>query len=126
MKIILKGTPPSISHIYKYRNAGKFIMGYMSKQGKDKKEEYRLEMINQWKKPILTEEFKIDVTYYFGDKRKRDWDNFNKLWMDAGSGIIWEDDKLISDAHVHKRYDKENPRVEVEIIEKIECNNSRA
>ena len=114
MKIILKGTPPSTSNIYKYRNAGKFIMGYMSKEGKDKKEEYRYEMMSQWKrKSILTEDFKIDVTYYFPDKRRRDWDNFNKLWMDAGSGVIWEDDKLISDAYVHKRIDKENPRVEI-------------
>jgi len=117
IKIILTGTPPSTSNIYKYRRAGNFIMGYMSKEGKDKKIEYQWEMKSQWKnKPLLVEEFKIDVIYYFKDKRRRDWDNFNKLWMDAGSGIIWEDDKLISDAHVHKRIDKDNPRIELLIL----------
>lgn len=125
IKIILQGTPPSTSNIYKYRSVGKFIMGYMSAEGKQKKEEYRWEMINQWKrKPILTEEFKIDVTYYFKDLRRRDWDNFNKLWMDAGTKIIWEDDKLISDAHIHKKIDKNNPRIEIIIYGKKYKNNN--
>ena len=117
IEITLTGTPPSTSNIYKYRRAGNFIMGYMSNEGKTKKEEYQWEMKMQWKKrPLLTEVFKIDVTYYFPDKRRRDWDNFNKLWMDAGSGIIWEDDKLISDAHIHKKMDRANPRIELIIF----------
>ena len=114
IKIILQGTPPSTSSIYKYRRMVNFIAGYMSAEGKQKKEEIRYEMMQQWKRrAILVDEFKIDVTYYFKDKRRRDWDNFGKLWMDAGSGVIWEDDKLISDANVHKRIDTENPRIEL-------------
>jgi len=114
--IKLEGTPPSTSQIYKYRNAGKFIMGYMSADGKRIKEEYQWQMKTQWKKPLLTEPFEIDLTFYFKDKRIRDWDNYNKLVCDAGTDIIWKDDTLISDAHVHKRIDKEHPRVEIIIL----------
>ena len=116
-KITLKGTPQSTSCIYKYRRIANFIAGYMSAEGKAKKEEYQWEMKFQWKKnPLLKEDFKIDLTYYFPDKRRRDIDNFNKLIFDAGSGIIWEDDKLISDANLHKRIDKENSRIELIIF----------
>jgi Holliday junction resolvase RusA-like endonuclease len=61
----------------------------------------------------LTSRLEIDVTLFFGRKGKKDWDNFHKLSMDALTGIVWEDDEQIDDAHVHKRYDKENPRIEI-------------
>lgn len=111
--IVLSGTPPSTSSIYKYRNAGKFIQGYMSAEGKTKKEIYQWEMKSQWRDKTLNEDIDIDVTYYFPDKRRRDWDNFGKLWMDAGTGIIWVDDSQIINAYVHKKIDKQNSRIEL-------------
>ncbi len=112
-KIILKGTPPSTNDIYKYRRAGNFIMGYMTTKGKAKKEEIQWEMKSQWKKEVLKNDIEIDITFYFPDKRRRDWDNFNKIIHDAGTGIIWLDDSQIQDAHVHKKIDKDNSRVEL-------------
>jgi len=35
--------------------------------------------------------------------------------MDALTGIVWEDDSQIVEALVKKRYDKENPRIEIVI-----------
>lgn len=90
-------------------------MLYMTAEGKSLKESYEWQAASQWKKTMLTEPFSIDVTVYHGTTRRSDWDNFHKLSMDALSGIVWEDDSLIQDAYVHKRYDKDNPRIEIDI-----------
>jgi Holliday junction resolvase RusA-like endonuclease len=35
--------------------------------------------------------------------------------MDALTGIVYEDDSQITEAYVVKDYDKENPRIEINI-----------
>lgn len=47
---------------------------------------------------------------------KPDWDNIGKIVCDALSNIAYSDDKIITDATVHKRY-SDNPRVEVTFTE---------
>lgn len=42
-------------------------------------------------------------------------DDFHKLSCDALSGIVYEDDSQIDDAHVKRAYDKAHPRIEIEI-----------
>jgi crossover junction endodeoxyribonuclease RusA len=113
MKITLEGTPPSTSQIYKYCMRGNFISGYMTAQGKQKKEEYAWEMKIQYKGKLLEEEFNLEIDFYFPDKRRRDIDNFNKLIFDAGTEIIWKDDSLIKELKLRKFIDKTNPRVEI-------------
>ena len=54
---------------------------------------------------------------YFGDKRKRDWDNYHKIAIDSLDGIVLKDDVLVEQAIVTKYYDKENPRYEITIYE---------
>jgi Holliday junction resolvase RusA-like endonuclease len=54
----------------------------------------------------------VDVTVYWPDRREHDHDNMKVLW-DALNGIVWQDDGQITDSHVHKRFDKGNPRVEM-------------
>lgn len=85
----------------------------MTKKAKDRKKQYQLEAKSQWKKNPLTTDTFIDIILYFGDKRKRDWDNFHKLSMDSLEGIVLQDDAQIQEATVHKEYDKENPRIEI-------------
>ena len=119
MKIILEGTPPSTSQIYKYCRIGNFIRGYMTAEGVRKKEEYRWTMKTQYKGNLLVEEFALEVKFYFPDKRKRDIDNFNKLWLDAGKDIIWQDDSLINELHLYKYIDKDNPRIEIYGLNKL-------
>lgn len=113
MHITLKGTPPSTSQIYKYCRIGNYISGYMTADGKRIKEEYAWEMKSQYREGILSGEIRLRVEYYFKGKRKRDIDNFSKLWLDAGSGIIWEDDSQINELHLFKFRDDENPRIEI-------------
>jgi Holliday junction resolvase RusA-like endonuclease len=48
-------------------------------------------------------------------KRKADLDNFNKLWQDALSGIVYNDDSRIGELHLYRDYDKARPRIEATI-----------
>ena len=117
MKITLKGNPISSQHIYKMRSFGKFVSMYISKRGKEVKASYQQQASKQWKGKMLEGDVEIDIKLYFGTKRKSDWDNFHKVSMDALSGIVWVDDVQIQKATVEKFYDKDFPRIELNINE---------
>lgn len=88
---------------------------YMTSAGKALKEDYQWQALGQFHGEPLSCPLSIVVTIYFPTRRRADWDNFHKLSMDALSGIVWEDDSQIEEARVLKRYDKENPRIEIAI-----------
>ncbi len=115
MKIILKGEPKSTSHIYKTMCRGSWPTTYMTTKGKSIKEDLGWQAKQQWKGKPLDGDVSIAIDLYFGTKRRCDWDNFHKLSMDALTGIVWEDDSQIQMAIVNKHYDKENPRIEIDI-----------
>lgn len=112
MKITLLWEPKSTQHVYKITCRWKFASMYMSKEGKDIKESYRLQAKAQ-KTEFYEDLVSVEVCLYFWTKRKSDIDNFNKLWMDALSGVIYEDDKQIQEMYIKKDYCKENPRIEL-------------
>ena|SRR3990167_1694577 len=109
IKIILLGNPISNNHIYKTH--GHIV--YLSKEGKDLKEQYQWQAKAQYKGEPLLGRLKVSVDLYFGDKRKRDIDNFGKLWQDSFNGIVWLDDSQIEKITIEKHYDKNSPRVEI-------------
>ena len=111
MKIILLGNPRSTGYMYFHHGHKAFI----KKDYKDLKDSYSAQAMMQWKDKPSNDLLEIDIKIFFGDKRKRDWDNFHKLSMDALTGIIWEDDSQIKKATVELFYDKESPRIELEI-----------
>ena len=115
MKIILSGNPLSTQSIYRYVCRGRFATCYMSKKGKDLKNHYQLEVREQHKGKVIKEDCELDITLFFGDKRRRDVDNFNKLVLDSLQGIVFEDDKQIQKLTITKNYCKENPRIEIVI-----------
>lgn len=90
-------------------------MRFMSNMARERKKEYVAQAQEQWKQEVLDCELKVEIWIYFGDKRKRDWDNYHKLSMDALTGIVFLDDSQIRQAKVYLRYDKENPRTEIYI-----------
>ena len=47
----------------------------------------------------------MSITLYFGTKRPADLDNFNKLSLDALTGIAYEDDSQIAELHLKRGYD---------------------
>lgn len=115
MEFILKGNPQSTQHIYKMTCRGRFATMYMSKAGKELKESYQWQLKSQYKGKPLTKEIDLRVELFFGDERKRDIDNYNKIFLDSMSGIIFEDDSQIQSLLVVKNKDKANPRIEISI-----------
>ena len=67
----------------------------------------------------LEGDIEVSITLYFGTKRKADLDNFNKLSLDALTGIVWEDDSQIADMRVRRAYDKQNPRIDFALSVRI-------
>lgn len=113
MIITLLGEPKSASHIYHYHCKFGRPAGYMTAEGKALKEDYQWQARSQWSGKPLTGSLCMEVTLYFGTRRRADIDNFNKLWADALTGIVWEDDSQIIELRLRKAYDRERPRIEV-------------
>lgn len=57
----------------------------------------------------------MSATFYFGTHRKQDIDNFHKLWMDACTGIVWEDDLKTRELILRLEYGKEDLRIDLVI-----------
>ena len=109
--IVLSGNPISTNNAY--RSHGK--IRYMTNEAKALKEQYWLEAKSQWKRKPLTDDLEAKIRIFFSDKRKRDWDNYHKMTMDALTGIVYVDDHQIRRARVELYYDKENPRIEINL-----------
>lgn len=117
VSITLKGNPRSTGTLYKTICRGNFPSHYMSNEGKSLKEDYSWQVKSQYKKKIIEGEIELTVRLYFGNKRKNDIDNFHKLSLDSMTGIVYRDDSQIIRMTVEKYYDKNNPRIEIEIYE---------
>jgi crossover junction endodeoxyribonuclease RusA len=85
----------------------------MTSLGKKLKEQYQWEARAQWKGKPLEGDVEMSITLYFGTKRKADLDNFNKLSLDALTGIAYEDDSQIAKLTIERAYDKAHPRIEI-------------
>lgn len=113
MEITLKGNPQSTNHIYKSTCRGKFASVYMSASGKSLKEDYQWQLKSQYKNKPKIGEIDLRIELFFGDKRVRDIDNYNKILLDACTGILWADDSQIVSLLIIKNFDKKNPRAEL-------------
>jgi Holliday junction resolvase RusA-like endonuclease len=114
--IFLLGEPKSTQHIYHSVCRGRFPNVYMTPEGKALKEAYQWQAKAQWKGAPLAGDMDISVTLYFGTKRRADFDNFNKLSLDALTGTAYEDDSQIAALHLYRAHDKLRPRIEVSIV----------
>lgn len=111
--ITLTGQAKSTNHIYKYACRGNNPCMYLTNEGTALKEQYGWEARSQWRGEPLEGDIEAQIRIFHGDKRKRDVDNYNKLILDALSGIIYYDDKQITKISIEKLYDKEHPRIEL-------------
>ena len=94
----------------------------MTAEGKALKEQYQWEARAQWKGKPLEGDIEVSITLYFGTKRRADLDNFNKLSLDALTGIAYLDDSQIAKRTIARGYDKARPRIEVSL--KSSCSSS--
>lgn len=115
MTITLTGEPRSTNHCWKHSCNRGFLHSYMTPKGKEVKTSYQWEAKSQWANKPMKGPVQAIIRLYFGTKRKQDIDNFNKILLDSLTGIVWEDDSQIEEMVVAKLYDKERPRIEIEI-----------
>ena len=89
----------------------------MTKEGKARKEAYQWEAKAQRKGQAVlgATDLEVSVRFFFGTKRKCDLDNFNKLWQDALTGIVYEDDSQIAKLTLIRDYDRGAPRIEIAV-----------
>jgi Holliday junction resolvase RusA-like endonuclease len=113
MKLVLSGEPKSTQHIYRNTCRGGFSTTYMTAEGKALKEQYQWEARSQWKGKPLEGDIEVSITLYFGTRRRADLDNFNKLSLDALTGIAYLDDSQIAKLTIARGYDKKRPRIVV-------------
>lgn len=112
MRITIPKIPPTINKYIGRSN----IWEYQ----KDKKQYHELVRLCTISNNPKYEKCKIRVTYYFKDKRRHDPSNYDKFLLDGlvEAGIIIDDNyDVIEEFTTIGKYDKNNPRVEVEINE---------
>lgn len=71
----------------------------ISKRGKDYKE-----LVNNYIQsyPKILGKVKLDLVFYFKDKRKRDLDNLHKCLIDSMKNVLFEDDDMIYKIYLEK------------------------
>lgn len=95
---------------------------YVTKEGKEYKKnfaEYVKEEAAKQKWDWIIDpkqHFYVDMVFYF-DRTDMDAGNYDKCLLDAitDTGLVWEDDKVACPRVNRVYYDKENPRIEIEI-----------
>lgn len=116
-KIILRGKPISVNSLYNTICRNNFPTRYMTQKGKDLKTSYQWQVNSQYRGKIKKNSIGVNIDLYFSDNRANDIDNFSKLLLDSLTGIVFEDDRQINKLILTKNFNKENPRVEIEIYD---------
>lgn len=103
--------PPSVNHMYTHTARGVF----MSEAGKAFKLEARCCVSHhEWRFLLGTP---LAVTMHIYRPRKAgDIDNRVKLILDSMNDVLWVDDSQICELHVYRHDDKQNPRIELEVV----------
>ena len=82
---------------------------------RSKLEEWQWEAKSQYRDSPKTGDVVLDVIIYYPNL-KSDLDGSLKLIFDALTGVLYEDDKQITEFTAHKWVDRENPRVEIRLL----------
>jgi len=115
ISITLSGNPLSTQTIYRSSCIGGIPRRYMTKQGKERKEQYRFEAKSQYKGKPLEGDVHANVVIFFKNARRFDIENAIKIALDSLQGALYHDDKQITELIVKKQIDRKNPRVEISI-----------
>ena len=89
----------------------------LSKAYRDAKYDLALETRSQVNFSPLRGNLAVTLNQFYGDNRKRDIDAYIKIVLDAMEGIVYENDNQIVKLEATKAVDKDNPRIEVSVIE---------
>lgn len=113
--------PKSVNHCYitMYNKKQKRVNRFMSKDGKEficKVHKVVEEHPDRYSFPLTNKKYKVRVTIFFGDRIKRDLDNCFKIVLDALNKCVIEDDYHIDELSIKRRYDKDDPRTQIDIL----------
>lgn len=111
----LRGKPQSTNHCYKSSCSRGYPSVYMTEKASALKADYQWQVRAQYKGALIKGRLAVVYRVFFPTKRFADWDNVHKISQDALNGIVWEDDSQIDEAHVYRRYDPMDPRIEIEV-----------
>lgn len=112
MKIILNFIPPTINKYIGKTNWQEYQ--------RDKKKIHQAVKMSTIGINPKYKSCKMKIAYYFKDKKKHDPSNYDKMLLDGlVEANIIEDDNygVIKEFTTIGMYDKDNPRVEIEIME---------
>lgn len=112
VEFTVEGTPISVNHMYHSRGKIRFLC----KEGKLYKEKVA-NIVKKLVDKITLKNVLVEITFYFGDNRRRDVSNYDKGLLDSMIKIVYDDDSQIQTLVLNKLIDKENPRVDVKIFE---------
>lgn len=110
--LVFRTKPISVNRLYGNANGRKFL----SKEGRSVKEQMAWEAKSQWSDGVVDGEVAVNVIFYF-ERNTQDIDNCLKALFDCLEGIIWKNDRLVTEMHVFKELDKENPRIELQVLQ---------
>jgi Holliday junction resolvase RusA-like endonuclease len=126
---LISPIPPSVNHYLGYRAVPKktkegkikyIVVAYLTKEAKEYKKyfsEYAKKEVKKqgWdKEQTRNKHYYMDCTYYF-PRKDMDEQNYPKCLSDALNGIAYIDDNFILTRTNAIYYDRENPRIEIEI-----------
>ena len=112
MTLSFKTMPLGTNNLYVNGKHGRF----MAPKARENKQALQWEARSQFRGKTLPGPLAVEITLFWGDRRKRDIDNI-KILLDSLTGIVWDDDSQIEDLHTMKAIDKDNPRVEMRVFE---------
>lgn len=112
VEFTVDGTPVSVNHMYHSRGKIRFLC----KEGKLYKEKVA-DIVKKLVNTSTSKDVLVEITFYFGDNRRRDISNYDKGLLDSMIKIVYDDDSQIQTLILHKQIDKENPRAHVQIFE---------
>ena len=110
MKITLKTLPISTNQLYATFKGRRLL----TRKGRECKEAMGWEAREQYRGEPVEGPLKVKIALWWPTKRNHDVDNIKSL-LDAVTGILWQDDGQIVELTIKKGYDKENPRVDLEL-----------
>lgn len=110
--ITLPGTPISVNkRLILNKRVGRFAN---TRAYAELKSAWSWHVKSQWRRKPLTRALSLEINFWYPNRR-HDIDNGIKIVLDVLSNLVYEDDKQIDELIVHKKLDKENPRVEIEV-----------
>jgi len=93
--------PPSVNSYWRTSCRGKFPRVYISSKGKKFKEALGLIAKSKIKSPLKAD-IRLKIEYHITGKVGKDIDNILKAILDSLNGIVYEDDKQITELSVKK------------------------